>query len=144
MSCCPFLGVSFYTDLPTHLIMIDCPEGFYCPNGTGSDWKACPSGTYSNAKALAREQECTPCDGGRVCRGANLTAPNEDCAPGYYCVSGAATTNPYMTNLTHCPAYFKHITIGGICPRGHYCTAKSSFYKGILLTIKSTFVVVVL
>ena len=27
--------------------LYDCPAGFYCPEGTGYDWQACPKGTYS-------------------------------------------------------------------------------------------------
>lgn len=107
-----------------------CPEGFYCPNGTGWNWKACPDGTYSNQKQLEREQDCTPCDGGRFCRGVNLTAPSNKCSAGYYCVSGAATPNPYRTNLTQCPAFHVHITVGGICPTGHFCKEGSAMYEG--------------
>ena len=25
---------------------LPCPQGFYCPNGTGHDWQPCPAGTY--------------------------------------------------------------------------------------------------
>ncbi|EDO40915.1 predicted protein, partial [Nematostella vectensis] len=107
-----------------------CPEGWFCPNGTGWNWQACPSGTYSNQKGLAREQDCTPCDGGKVCRYSNLTSPDDDCAPGFFCSSGAAMRNPTMTNLTHCPTHFAHVTIGGICPRGYFSIAGSAECQG--------------
>lgn len=126
-------GVS---DVTLKQIMIDCPAGFYCPNGTGYDWRACPQGTYSNQTGLGREEDCLPCDSGKVCRGSNLTSPNEVCGKGYYCVSGASSPNPYMTNLTHCPAHFAHVTVGGICPRGHFCKAGSSFYEGTVVLLK--------
>lgn len=30
----------------------DCPAGYYCPSGTGLDWKPCPKGTYSQQTNL--------------------------------------------------------------------------------------------
>ncbi len=30
----------------------DCPEGYYCPEGTGLDWQACPRGTYGTRTNL--------------------------------------------------------------------------------------------
>lgn len=35
-----------------HLSPADCPPGFYCPGGTGFDWKSCPPGTFSSDKRL--------------------------------------------------------------------------------------------
>ncbi len=32
----------------------DCPDGYYCPNGTGLDWMPCPRGTYSQQTNLYR------------------------------------------------------------------------------------------
>ena len=109
----------------------DCPEGYYCPNGTGADWKQCPAGTFSDRKNLVREQDCTKCSAGQYCEGTNLTKPTGNCSAGYYCVSGAASPNPYMTNLTQCPAHFEHIAIGDICPRGHFCKERSAIFEGI-------------
>lgn len=110
-----------------------CPPGYFCPNGTGSDWQACPPGTYSAVSGLTNERQCTPCDPGKVCRGSNLTSPNDDCQEGYYCSRGAAVPNPIMTNLTYCPAHFAHVTVGDICPRGHFCPRGSDMYRGMLL-----------
>lgn len=130
--------VSYVSDLPDHDIMKDCLVGHYCPNGTGRDLKPCPSGTYSNTKGLARAKECTPCDGGKVCRGTNLTAPNDVCAPGYFCSSGIDSTTPYMTNLTQCPLLeFPIIPYGGPCPIGTYCEQGSPFYKGMLARLSN-------
>ena len=46
-----------------------CPQGFFCPNGTGHDWQPCPAGSYGNSLGLAEALECTPCDGGYYCAG---------------------------------------------------------------------------
>ena len=51
-----------------------CPEGYYCPNGTGYDWQSCPAGTYSSVRGLATALECTPCDAGYYCSGAFVTS----------------------------------------------------------------------
>ena len=32
----------------------DCPEGYYCPLGTGLNWHPCPKGTYSQQINLYR------------------------------------------------------------------------------------------
>lgn len=112
-----------------------CPRGFFCPNGTGHTWHACPPGTYGNTSGLSEERECTPCDPGKFCRGSNLTAPDGECWEGYYCSRGAAVPDPIMTNLTYCPARFVHLTVGDICPRGHFCPKGSSMYKGMLINL---------
>ena len=41
-----------------------CPRGFYCPAGTGMDWRACPAGTYSNELGLYQKTQCLDCNGG--------------------------------------------------------------------------------
>ena len=50
-------------------VMTECPEGYYCPNGTGYDWQGCPAGTYSNVRGLSDAIDCTPCLGGQFCQG---------------------------------------------------------------------------
>ena len=42
--------------------------GHYCPIGTGSNAKKCPSGSYGALKGLSKEDECTACDGGHFCK----------------------------------------------------------------------------
>ena len=43
-----------------------------------------------------------------------------------------------MTNLTQCPAHFKHITIGDVCPRGHFCKAGSVMIEGTYINESDT------
>lgn len=52
--CCPrfyCLPENVTAGIPTsgHF---DCPAGYYCPSGTGLDWKPCPKGTYSQQTNL--------------------------------------------------------------------------------------------
>ena len=98
-----------------------CLQGFYCPSGTGYDLKPCPIGTYGSKKGISDERDCTPCDGGKYCKNLNLTEPSDSCDAGYYCESGAGTATPLLTNLTHCPVSFVHLSVGGICPAGFFC-----------------------
>ena len=46
-----------------------CPEGFFCPNGTGHNWQPCPAGTFSNTTGLALADHCIPCLPGAFCQG---------------------------------------------------------------------------
>ncbi len=115
--------------------IFQCPQGFYCPPGTGNDHKPCPRGSYSNKLGLSAERECTPCDAGQFCGQWNLTSPSGNCSGGYYCISGSDSATPQLTNLTHCPSTFNHLSIGGKCPRGHYCPIASKTKHGMWLHI---------
>ncbi|EDV28435.1 uncharacterized protein TRIADDRAFT_51343 [Trichoplax adhaerens] len=105
-----------------------CPEGYYCPAGTGNDWKSCPRGTYSSISGLHDISQCKPCDAGKYCNQEHATAPTGDCYAGYYCSSGSDRPNPSGDNITTiigndtCP-YFqgKQTGDGAPCPAGHYC-----------------------
>ena len=59
-----------------------CPEGYYCPNGTGFDWTPCPIGTYSNDTGLYQESQCTACEGGYYCDSLHATAVQAQCTAG--------------------------------------------------------------
>ena len=52
----------------------DCPEGFYCPEGTGHVWQSCPLGTFSNQTGLSNETQCTQCTFGFYCDQLNATS----------------------------------------------------------------------
>ena len=46
-----------------------CPQGYFCPNGTGHNWQACPAGTYGDRLELTAAVDCTACDAGMYCQG---------------------------------------------------------------------------
>lgn len=56
------------------------------------------------------------CPIGKYCNGGYLTG---DCAPGYYCISGASAYTPDAPPPSNCSA-FAHCA--GRCPAGYYCT----------------------
>ena len=56
----------------------------------------------------------------------NLTSPSGPCGAGFYCTSGATSSNPTMLNNQQCPNGTVHPIIGDICPDGHYCPEGTS------------------
>ncbi|PIK41162.1 hypothetical protein BSL78_21986 [Apostichopus japonicus] len=71
-----------------------CPQGYYCPAGTGRNWTACPPGTYGGRLGLETDTDCTDCPGGWYCDGIYLVAPSDECDPGYFCTSRVDRSNP--------------------------------------------------
>ncbi|XP_015775926.1 PREDICTED: sushi, von Willebrand factor type A, EGF and pentraxin domain-containing protein 1-like, partial [Acropora digitifera] len=113
-----------------------CPRGYYCPQGTGLDWRSCPAGTYSDRLGLYKESQCQDCDAGKFCDGRNLTSPTDFCAAGYFCTIGVSVRKPYIDgyNLTNSscpnPTFLGQYTgIGDICPPGTFCTEGSNVPK---------------
>ena len=59
-----------------------CPEGYYCPSGTGINWQPCPRGTYNDDTGLSGELECRQCPGGYYCGEMAQTDYITPCDPG--------------------------------------------------------------
>ena len=68
-----------------------CPRGYYCPIETGSNWKKCPAGKYSNETGLSDVLQCQDCPPGHFCDGILLTQPKNMCDEGFYCKIGEFT-----------------------------------------------------
>ena len=87
-----------------------CPAGYYCRAGTFRPYDhPCENGTYNAYTGGKRPEDCKPCDGGRVCNGKGLSAPNGECRAGWFCKSGAKSPMPDDPRT------------GGQCTKGHYC-----------------------
>ena len=108
-----------------------CPAGFYCPLQTGANWQPCPAGSYSNRTGLRTASECLPCPAGSFCNG-GATSPTGKCQPGFYCLTSNIQSDPPGQTLddllvaaelvnTSCPGVEVNTTIGGPCPKGHFC-----------------------
>lgn len=95
-----------------------CPEGHYCPVGTGEPEK-CPKGTYSNVQFLRKENECQNCTEGNYCGQLGAKNVSGPCDPGFFCLKGSKIPNP--PNVTES---------GGPCPIGHYCPRGTSYPLG--------------
>ena len=55
---CQLISFEFFINLHKYFF-----TGFYCPEGTGHIWQACPTGSFSINTGLVNETECTPCTG---------------------------------------------------------------------------------
>lgn len=95
---------------------MDCPPGYVCPESTGLNWTACPSGSYNPLSNGGSLDDCLPCPGGRFCTGTAISDFNSmnagDCSAGYFCLEGIDTPTPTPPLSTG---------TGGLCPEGFYC-----------------------
>ncbi len=90
---------------------LDCPRGYYCPNGTRAKYQfPCPIGTFGNKSKLTSLDECEPCLKGHYCKKSGITKSSGVCYEGYYCTIRATLPNANTTTDQ-----------GGPCPPGHYC-----------------------
>ena len=74
--------------------MLPCPDGHFCPDGTGINWLPCPLGTYNNETGLGSLTECKPCPGGEYCMFTGASNPTGACDGGYYCEYGLDRARP--------------------------------------------------
>lgn len=109
-SACTICTAKYYCTDGIHLI--DCPQGNYCPDGTGDVGIKCPIGTYGGSPNLAAITDCTQCTGGSYCSVAGQTAVTGSCSSAYFCTSGSDSPTPTGD-----------IGTAGVCPAGHYCGA---------------------
>lgn len=82
-------------------LVTPCPEGHYCPDGTGNNWQQCPPGTYNNETGLQAISDCKQCPGGFYCQDHGLDEPSGQCDPGYYCEYGVDRARPTGNNATY-------------------------------------------
>ena len=137
IACVP----GFYQDAFGQSVCLACPEGYYCDGFTNNDTSCsfgissplpclpgrycppqtehanqflCPIGTFSESIFLTNASQCSPCSPGHYCDAEGLASPTETCDSGYYCISGAESSQP-LDGVT-----------GDICRSGSYCVAGSS------------------
>ena len=84
-----------------------CPEGHYCPTGSGGPLE-CPPGTYLPYTLATQLSECLGCAPGYYCDSGSWNATGL-CAAGWYCSGNS--TSPMPPNAAE----------GGRCTAGHYC-----------------------
>ena len=87
-----------------------CPEGHWCPAGTGvSTTNQCPPGTYNPNKGAKTSSECIPAPPGYYIAGPAATSLNSahKCTQGYYCALGSYTATPDGSN----PATYGGFTV---------------------------------
>ncbi|XP_028563977.2 uncharacterized protein LOC114585457 [Podarcis muralis] len=97
--------LGYYCDsLSTHPDQKLCPQGFYCPKGTGTPIP-CPAGSINPHSGKWDPTDCKLCPAGHFCSGPGKAAPEGMCMPGYYCPPGQTSSTPASHR----------------CPRGFYC-----------------------
>ena len=102
-------------------ISTPCPVGHYCPAGSVFP-TACPIGTYSDKEKLTSKSDCRPCPQGKYCDQPALTKKGSgDCDDGFYCFSGVDSPRPGFSLNDTCHCGDKNMSLGGICPEGHFC-----------------------
>ncbi|PIK35709.1 hypothetical protein BSL78_27465 [Apostichopus japonicus] len=102
-----------------------CPEGYYCPDGTGIDWQSCPRGTFNNETGLQEESQCKDCLGGYYCDQLHMTDVTGPCDPGYYCEYRVDRAKPSGDFNATCQLPGDQTGPGDVCPEGHYCPTGS-------------------
>ena len=92
-------------------VPIICPEGYYCPEATAYPI-FCPNGTYAlpGDTGFSLPTQCRQCPAKKYCHAGIIQG---DCVAGYFCKSGQAVPDPQQEDTP---------TLGGICPRGFYCS----------------------
>ncbi|CAK8677709.1 unnamed protein product [Clavelina lepadiformis] len=95
---------------------VECPQGFYCPSGTGYNWMSCPTGRYGQAGGLESEDDCRLCDPGKYCEELNATTFTGNCDERFFCRNGSSSPNPDGSD-----------GVNGPCSPGHYCPRGTFF-----------------
>jgi hypothetical protein len=113
-SVCPQCPAGFLCTNVSTISYTHCPPGAYCLAGSATS-TPCPAGTYSTAYNLVNVSQCLACPVTRACTNIGLTTVSQNCAAGYYCISGASTASP-VDGLT-----------GAACTKGSYCPAASGY-----------------
>ncbi|KAL8441974.1 hypothetical protein Emag_006751 [Eimeria magna] len=115
--------------------MLAMLQGKYCPPGAGE--QGCRIGTFNPLTGMQSASSCLSCLPGWACTQEGLSEPDEKCAGGHYCNSGASTAEPeeeWNDGGSICTAGFicPEGSISPIpCPSGSYCpTDKASSPEG--------------
>lgn len=137
--------------------MIECPVGYYCPEGLNEPLP-CPKGTYNTYTKSKDIDRCLECPKGSACDVTGISDyKRKMCPPGYYCEKGAFVPvacppgtfrpnqgagalgpeiydpNAQLDNAAcyRCvPGYYcptKATVVPELCPAGEYCRLGSQF-----------------
>ena len=107
-SCLPCPAGSYCAGGSSTATKIACPAGYYCLSGSATPTK-CSPGTFNANPGGTTAAACIACTAGNVCTQYGLSAPDNQCDAGYYCIQGASNSQPTV------PA------IGGMCGIGTFC-----------------------
>jgi len=96
-----------------------CPSGHYCPAYTWFENRkltydkfSCPQGTYNPNAGSSSLSDCLLCNPGKYCALRGMETASDDCAAGFFCLSGSPHEKPSKASETDY----------GICPKGYHCS----------------------
>ncbi|KAM4702881.1 uncharacterized protein WCC33_011421 [Rhinophrynus dorsalis] len=122
-----------------------CPEGYYCPPGTGFPFSyPCQPGSYwTKANSTIMTSICLPCPAGFFCDEPSLLNP-KSCPAGFYCMHGSSQPEPCpdgtyssregLSKESECkPCEAGWFCAGealtrssGYCQEGYYCPGRAT------------------
>ena len=125
---------------------ISCPHGSFCAAGVAAQPVPCSAGYYCVSGSTSATQFPCACAGGNYCPagsssslgiaciagsycGIGGTAPPQLCSAGYYCQSGALSSNQFACSCTvgsYCPAGSSASNTCISCIAGNYCAGSTS------------------
>ena len=100
----------YYCDGVYTKTYFECPQGSFCPAGTGTSRPTCPKGTYGASAGLKSSGECTTCPSGHYCGSRGLTQTSGPCSEGFYCPAGSQNDKGGNGTIAQ-----------RICPVGAFC-----------------------
>ena len=103
---------------------IVCPTGHWCSVGVKNP---CPAGKFNEQVGASSEVQCSDCPAGKICSTTGLSAPDESCQPGYYCLKGqsVATENACMPGTFTNNFNASYLDSCSDCPSGKICGSGS-------------------
>lgn len=117
--CAGLCSAGYYCPSDATVNATICPPGHFCPTGSALP-RPCPGGTFSSAKALGSQEECTDAEPGHFAPTGSVEPT--PCAPGTY------SSRPGLRSCLRCdqgsfqPA--ENATACKDCPPASFCDAK--------------------
>ena len=144
---CNSTGIESLATVDTY----ECPPGFFCPLGTGSDSQPpqicdtgaycpgnverpilCSLGTYNDEQG---KQFCKDCPAGKFCNTTGLTTDDDAplCPVGFYCELGTPRPEPCPAGTLRDTPGAENVSQCNNCTLGSFCESASSSATGLCL-----------
>ncbi|KAL2085398.1 hypothetical protein ACEWY4_018718 [Coilia grayii] len=99
-----------------------CPDGHYCPPGTGPPNSfPCPPGSFRNDSLRHGGESCVPCPARHYCAASASHTPS-GCPRGFYCPEGSTVPTPCEEGTYGPRAALSDASECAACGGGRYCS----------------------